>query len=547
MLRLLLIEDNEDDSLLIREMLDSAEDSEFEIEWVDRLAAGLERLEAKGIDLVLLDLSLPDSHGLETLARLQSRAGRLPVIVLTGLNDQKIALQSVQKGAQDYLVKGDLNRSIFIRAVRYALERKRAQEQLHLQLQRISALREINLAITSTLDLRGVLEVLMEKIELFLPYAAVLVWLINEETGELERTACWNLNEQEWIERSLRGIPQLVKTAAEGKKPVIADNVQADSRTVDPDFYRKNGLISYLGFPLLVREEVLGVLVFLTREEHPYDKDEIEFLSSLAAQAGIAIHNSQLYEKTKKQAVKLEEANKLQADFTAMIAHDLRSPLMNVIAAAELMEQELMGPVSAEQRKWLERIRANGRKLVDLTSDFLDFSKLEAGQLELQKERTDLNDLLSELAENYRLPAQSKGIALTYRIPPEVAPLHADRRRLDQVLSNLLSNAVKFTQEGGTIHVEVCMANGSGVSIKVKDSGVGIPEEELGNLFQKYRRASSAKTSDHRGIGLGLVICKRIVEAHGGSICVHSKEGQGTTFTFTIPAEETTDTPVSAA
>jgi signal transduction histidine kinase len=316
---------------------------------------------------------------------------------------------------------------------------------------------------------------------------------------------------------------------------------------LDPDFYRKNGLISYLGVPLLVREEVLGVLVFLTREEHPYDKDEIEFLSSLAAQAGIAIYNSQLYEKTKKQAVKLEEANKLQADFTAMIAHDLRSPLMNVIAAAELMEQELMGPVSAEQRKWLERIRANGRKLVDLTSDFLDFSKLEAGQLELQKERTDLNDLLSELAENYRLPAQSKGIALTCRIPPEVAPIHADRRRLDQVLSNLLSNAVKFTREGGAIHVEAYIAHGSGVSIKVKDSGVGIPEEELGNLFQKYRQASSAKTSDHRGIGLGLVICKRIVEAHGGSICVQSKEGQGTTFTFTIPTEETTGNPGSTA
>jgi signal transduction histidine kinase len=111
----------------------------------------------------------------------------------------------------------------------------------------------------------------------------------------------------------------------------------------------------------------------------------------------------------------------------------------------------------------------------------------------------------------------------------------------------LLSNAVKFTREGGAIHVEAYIAHGSGVSIKVKDSGVGIPEEELGNLFQKYRQASSAKTSDHRGIGLGLVICKRIVEAHGGSICVQSKEGQGTTFTFTIPTEETTGNPGSTA
>ena len=136
-------------------------------------------------------------------------------------------------------------------------ERQRAE-------QRLTSLHEINVAITSSLDLHAVLNVLMEKIDLFLPYTAVLVWLRNGEGGLLERAASWNLNEEEWKGRKLTGTPSLVKAAIEGKAPVVVENVQTDPRTLDPDFYRRHGLVSYLGVPLLVKDEVLGVLVFLT-------------------------------------------------------------------------------------------------------------------------------------------------------------------------------------------------------------------------------------------------------------------------------------------
>src|SRR5438046_4478964 len=123
----------------------------------------------------------------------------------------------------------------------------------------------------------------------------------------------------------------------EATHPGIVQNVQTDPRTLDPRFYKRNGLISYLGMPLLAKDAVLGVLVFLTREEHAYDYDEMEFLSSLASQAAIAIHNSQLHQKTQRQALRLEEASRLRADFTAMIAHDLRSPLSNILGIDEMM------------------------------------------------------------------------------------------------------------------------------------------------------------------------------------------------------------------
>lgn len=188
-------------------------------------------------------------------------------------------------------------------------EAERTEEQIQRQLQRITALREINLATTSTLDLHAVLNVLMEKIDLFLPYTAVLVWLKNRESGQLERAACWNLDEEDWKGRPLNRTPLLVQAAIESKASVVARNVQTDPRTLDPELYRRHGLVSYLGVPLVVKDEALGVLVFLTREEHQFTDEEIEFLSTLAGQAAIAIYNSQLHEQTKIQAAELQRTN----------------------------------------------------------------------------------------------------------------------------------------------------------------------------------------------------------------------------------------------
>ena len=447
------------------------------------------------------------------------------------------------------------------------LEKKIAQRTVELQernqelqlsreaalklMRKISALREINLAMSSTLDLRTVLNVLMEKIDLFLPYAAILVWLVNQETGQLERAASWNLDEKDWMSRPLPDVPELVKTAMENKQPVISQNVQTDPRTLDPRFYKRNGLISYLRMPLLAKDAVLGVLVFLTREEHAYDYDEMEFLSSLASQAAIAIHNSQLHQKTQRQALRLEEASRLRADFTAMIAHDLRSPLSNIVGIAEMMGNGLFGALEEEQKNWLDRMRNNATGLVDLVSDFLDLSKLETGHIELSRTACDIRDLVRNTVENYRPVANSKNVVLTSQGDASLPPLYADGRRLDQVLNNLLSNAVKFTPEGGAIQIRVRPENGAGVMVQVEDSGVGIAKNEIANLFQKYRQASSATLSAQKGTGLGLVICKMIVEAHGGRIWAESEEGKGTTLTFTLPfdrrSEQTDDANLQAA
>lgn len=190
------------------------------------------------------------------------------------------------------------------------MRRKQAEKRNELHLQRLEALHEIGQAVTSTLDLKAVLQVLMEKIDAFLPYSAVHIWLMNQESGALERAACWNVDEAEWKGRPLSDTPALVKEALASRAPVIARNVQTDPRTLDPEYYRGQGFVSYLGAPLVVKAEVLGVLVCLTRKERHFANSDIDFLSALAGQAAIAIHNSQLYEQTRNQAVELKKSNK---------------------------------------------------------------------------------------------------------------------------------------------------------------------------------------------------------------------------------------------
>lgn len=244
--------------------------------------------------------------------------------------------------------------------------------------------------------------------------------------------------------------------------------------------------------------------------------------------------NEKALDKIKKQAAELEEANKLQADFTAMIAHDLRAPISTVLNTAEIMEDGLFGPVSDEQKEWLGRMQITCRNVVDIVSDFLDISKIEAGRLDLIKKRIDLYKLIQGSLKSYMPMATVKKISMTTVLEPGLPEISADERRLEQVLSNLITNAIKFTAAGGLVEIGARRLDGD-IRFWVKDTGEGIPPDELGDLFEKYRQSTSGKISQSKGTGLGLVICKRIAEAHGGRISVESRVGEGSTFSVEIP------------
>ncbi len=225
---------------------------------------------------------------------------------------------------------------------------------------------------------------------------------------------------------------------------------------------------------------------------------------------------------------------KERSDFIAMIVHDLRSPLSNIVGAAALIEDGLMGPVTEEQKKWLGKIGANVQGLVELVNDFLDLSKIEAGRIDLMKQEVDLRQLVGTVLDNFQMMARQKEISLQSSIAPALPRIKADPGRLEQVFTNLLSNAIKFTGHRGNIEVGAVLETAGEIELWVKDDGVGIDSHKIAGLFEKYRQVRTG-ISRHKGTGLGLVICKMIVEAHGGRIWVESKEGKGATFFFTLP------------
>ncbi len=202
--------------------------------------------------------------------------------------------------------------------------------------------------------------------------------------------------------------------------------------------------------------------------------------------------NEKALDKIKKQAEELKEANKLQTDFTAMIAHDLRGPISTVLNTAELMESGLFGAASDEQKQWLGKTQTTCRAVLDIVSDFLDISKFETGRLDLIKKKIDLYKLIQSSLDSYAPMARVKNVSLTSFLEANLPEINADERRLEQVLSNLITNAIKFTPAGGVVEVGARRLNGD-VRVWVKDTGEGIAPDEMGGLFEKYAKPPAGK------------------------------------------------------
>jgi PAS domain S-box-containing protein len=285
-----------------------------------------------------------------------------------------------------------------------------------------------------------------------------------------------------------------------------------------------------------------AVLALLSSSPRCFGAEDRQFLQALSRQIALALENARLYtaslqtnEDLRREINERKTAERSLADFNAMVAHDLRSPLANVISIVESVLDGLFGPVPELQSKWLVKIRSSCKMLIDHIGNFLDLAKIDAGKLQLRKGRVDLGAELHERVQDYGLVADGKRIILSTEIDPRLNLVSLDRQRIDQVLMNLIGNACKFTEPGGEIQVGARLDGGSDIVVWVKDSGVGIAPEDVDDIFELYRQGQGGQEFDRSGTGLGLAICKKIVESHGGRIWVESELGKGSTFYFVLP------------
>jgi len=234
--------------------------------------------------------------------------------------------------------------------------------------------------------------------------------------------------------------------------------------------------------------------------------------------------------------VALAKAARLKDEFLANMSHELRTPLTGILNLAEALQEQIYGPLTEKQLKSLQTIEESGRHLLDLIDDILDLSKIEAGQLELQLEQCAVVDVCRSSLQLIGSMAHKKHQQVSFVINSPAIQLHADARRLKQMLFNLLGNAVKFTATGGHIGLQVEGDSEAGVvRFSVWDTGIGIAAEDLGKLFRPFTQLDSRLSRQYSGTGLGLSLVQRMADLHGGSVSVESKPGQGSRFTITLP------------
>jgi signal transduction histidine kinase len=248
---------------------------------------------------------------------------------------------------------------------------------------------------------------------------------------------------------------------------------------------------------------------------------------------------------------RLQELDRAKSDFLLNVSHELRTPLTAIKGSVDNMLDEITGPISEPQRRYLQRVKANADQLVRLINDLLDLARIEEGRVQIASTFFSVTGLAGELVETLRPMATEKDLRLQLTETEDPLMVYADRDKIGQVLMNLIGNAIKFTPSGGQITVTArrvtsgeCRvsssgpdipANGEQVEIAIADSGEGIPAEELPYIFDKFYQVQLGIQAKAKGTGLGLAIAKSLVELQGGSIWVQSQVGEGSTFVFTLP------------
>jgi len=236
--------------------------------------------------------------------------------------------------------------------------------------------------------------------------------------------------------------------------------------------------------------------------------------------------------------------SELQANFTSKLLHDLLAPLRSLQSSIDIIDQGSAGPVTEQQKKIFQNINATIKYMDTLLSDMIDLSLFESGKVDLNKIPTNFDELIPAVCARFIPQANSKKITIDIEVDDNVPTITVDPEKIEQVMLNLLDNAIKYTHEGGKIRVKVSSTSEElggtlqeFVEVAVSDSGIGIPRSELPLVFDKYKEVLIGKTSEKKTTGLGLAICKSIVDAHGGKMYAESTLGKGSTFKFLLPTE----------
>jgi two-component system, cell cycle sensor histidine kinase and response regulator CckA len=478
-IRVLLVEDNPGDARLFTELVRDTGAGQWKLVHVDRLSAALDRLSREPFDVMLLDLSLPDADGLETVIRAHTQAPKVPIVVLTGHDDEALAVRAVRAGAQDYLVKGRLDGDLLVRSIRYASERGRAVEALERREEHYRSLIENSMDLISILNLDGTIRYVSPSHERLLGYP------LDELVGK---------NVFSFIHAEDKARIQTALVNGNNGRPV-----ECRVRHCDGSW----------------------------RMLESFSRD----LSHVAGVNGMVVNARDITER-KRLEEQLHHSQRLEAvgRLAGGVAHDFNNLLMVITGYSHMLLDAMHSSDPARQD--LEQVVKASERATDLTRQLLAFSRRQGVRASL----VNLNLLVQEMDRMLRR-VLGEEIELLVRLAPELKTVRADPGQIEQVILNMVVNARDAMPSGGQLLIETRntgQPGREGVTIAISDTGVGMNSQVLSRVFEPFF------TTKEHGTGLGLATSYGIIKENGGDLRVESTPAKGTCFRIELPAVEQT-------
>ena len=487
--RVLLIEDNQDDALILLRFLASPgwPSFRFACRCAQTLSEGIDELAKEDADIILLDLILPDSRGIETVRSLRERAPDVPIVVLTGFADESLGLEAIAEGAQDYQVKGKADAQDIKKAVSYAVERYRAGSQLQgifasaaegaIVLSRKNEVLYMNPAAEELLNIRASESLGRQFLYALPPHPSVEMKVPNKTPGNPDCIVEFRLSDIQW-----KGLPARLALA----------------------------------------RDVTG---------------------------------TRILEQLRTEIAERLRMDKLKDELMNSVAHEMRIPVTVVRTAVGLFKEGSGGPLNRKQQELVGLVDRGSARLKKILESMLDLSRLESGNAAFAPTQVSISSAMRDVAGDFRILAEESGVEILENVSENLPSARVDPESLRHVLSNLIDNAIRFTDNRISLQARAVSSDvgnryghrdsqhpfsplpqGDYIQISVIDNGEGIPRERREKLFVKFQQASrDPKRGDYKGTGLGLALCKEIVEQQGGKIWIDSEEGRGTSVHFVLP------------
>jgi signal transduction histidine kinase len=423
------------------------------------------------------------------------------------------------------------------------LNQRVKMETLRAQLEELSSLFDVGTAINMRLKLDGIIKIIVRRLPNCLAADRASIMMIDQATGTLECKAAWGFGSN---------------LAAHRKSPVgdgIAGWVAANGRPLLLNGHElgrfsqfakmETEISSAMCVPIKLKQLTIGVLnVTRIRSKERFGRQQLRLLVCFAEHIAGAIRKAHLYEEMNSTKGQLEQDNRelvslnqLKEVFLATLSHELKTPLTCIVSFSEILDEQGSKLADGDRQRFVSIVHEQAEKMLDLTEQIMDLSRLQKGTLELNLKETDVNEVVRSTYIAHVQTASSKQIELRTELAHGLRPILADPTKLRQIVLNLVGNAIKFTEEGGRI-VVATRSSGDKVEVSVTDTGVGLDSEEISRIFGLFTQVARTGQSQS-GLGLGLYLVKKFVELHKGEVKVESEKGRGTTFRVLLPARPT--------